>query len=135
MLTPEVKRLGALPLAYVPGTRWNYSVATDVLGHVIERISGRPLDARFSPDGRWVVFTSDRDGVYNLFALDRATVYDLIASQIAEMFAGYEADLGGLADEETLLLHGAEDVSVLPAIPAALNRPRRGFATRNWRLD
>jgi hypothetical protein len=25
-------------------------------------------------------------------ALDRATVYDLIASQIAEMFAGYEAD-------------------------------------------
>jgi hypothetical protein len=25
-------------------------------------------------------------------ALDRETVYDLIASQIAEMFAGYEAD-------------------------------------------
>jgi hypothetical protein len=49
--------------------------------------------------------------------------------------AGYEAELGGLGDEETLLLHGAEDVTVLPANPVALSRPRRGFVTRNWRLD
>jgi hypothetical protein len=48
--------------------------------------------------------------------------------------ASYEADLGRLGQEETLVLHGAEDVAVLPANPVALNRPRRGFATRNWRL-
>jgi hypothetical protein len=29
---------------------------------------------------------------WGVVALDRAEVYDLIASQVAEMFAGYEAD-------------------------------------------
>jgi len=33
-----------LPLLFQPGTEWNYSVATDVLGRVIEVVSGRPLD-------------------------------------------------------------------------------------------
>jgi CubicO group peptidase (beta-lactamase class C family) len=33
-------RLGKLPLAYAPGTRWNYSVSTDVLGLLVERVSG-----------------------------------------------------------------------------------------------
>jgi CubicO group peptidase (beta-lactamase class C family) len=35
--------LGKLPLEFEPGTAWNYSVATDVLGHVIELVSGRNL--------------------------------------------------------------------------------------------
>lgn len=35
--------LGTLPLEFEPGTAWNYSVATDVLGHVIELVSGRSL--------------------------------------------------------------------------------------------
>jgi len=35
----------ALPLLFEPGTEWNYSVATDVLGRVVEVVSGRPLDA------------------------------------------------------------------------------------------
>jgi CubicO group peptidase (beta-lactamase class C family) len=33
-----------LPLQFEPGTRWNYSVATNVLGRVIEVVSGRDLD-------------------------------------------------------------------------------------------
>ncbi|MBM4384456.1 MAG: beta-lactamase family protein [Deltaproteobacteria bacterium] len=37
------KRLGTLPLAYAPGTRWNYSVSTDVLGLLVERVSGLPF--------------------------------------------------------------------------------------------
>jgi len=44
-LAEMIDKLGHLPLEFSPGTRWNYSVATDVLGHLIERISGRPLDA------------------------------------------------------------------------------------------
>jgi CubicO group peptidase (beta-lactamase class C family) len=35
-------RLGKLPLAHAPGTRWNYSVSTDVLGLLVERVSGMP---------------------------------------------------------------------------------------------
>jgi CubicO group peptidase (beta-lactamase class C family) len=33
-----------LPLAFQPGTEWNYSVATDVLGRVVEVAAGKPLD-------------------------------------------------------------------------------------------
>ena len=36
-------RLGKLPLAHAPGTKWNYSVSTDVLGLLIERVSGMPF--------------------------------------------------------------------------------------------
>jgi CubicO group peptidase (beta-lactamase class C family) len=35
--------LGTLPLEFEPGTAWNYSVATDVLGYLIERLSGQTL--------------------------------------------------------------------------------------------
>ncbi len=39
--------LGKLPLKYQPGERWNYSYSTDVLGRVIEVISGQALDEYF----------------------------------------------------------------------------------------
>jgi CubicO group peptidase (beta-lactamase class C family) len=35
----------ALPLLYQPGTAWGYSVASDVLGRLVEIWSGQPLDA------------------------------------------------------------------------------------------
>ncbi len=34
----------SLPLLYQPGSEWVYSVATDVLGHLVEVISGQSLD-------------------------------------------------------------------------------------------
>ncbi|AKJ28160.1 serine hydrolase domain-containing protein [Caldimonas brevitalea] len=37
------RRLATLPLAYAPGTTWEYSRATDVLGALIERVSGQTL--------------------------------------------------------------------------------------------
>jgi CubicO group peptidase (beta-lactamase class C family) len=42
-----VARLATLPLAYQPGTTWDYSQATDVLGRVIEVVTGKPLLAAF----------------------------------------------------------------------------------------
>lgn len=36
------------PLLFQPGTEWNYSVATDVLGRVVEVASGRSLDEFFA---------------------------------------------------------------------------------------
>jgi CubicO group peptidase (beta-lactamase class C family) len=38
------EKLAKLPLLYQPGTRWEYSMSTDVLGRVIEVASGMPLD-------------------------------------------------------------------------------------------
>ncbi|KIC19478.1 serine hydrolase domain-containing protein [Leisingera sp. ANG-DT] len=42
-LSAMVARLAELPLAFKPGSRWEYSVATDVLGRVVEVVSGKPL--------------------------------------------------------------------------------------------
>jgi CubicO group peptidase (beta-lactamase class C family) len=38
-----VDRIARLPLAYQPGTTWEYSHSTDVLGRLIEIVSGRTL--------------------------------------------------------------------------------------------
>lgn len=35
-------RIGKLPLAFMPGTRWQYGLSADVLGAVIEVVSGMP---------------------------------------------------------------------------------------------
>lgn len=43
-LADMVEKLAEIPLEFSPGTRWNYSVSTDVLGHLIEVISGRRFD-------------------------------------------------------------------------------------------
>ncbi len=43
-----VTRLAALPLKYQPGTKFNYSVSTDVLGRLVEVVSGQTLDAFFA---------------------------------------------------------------------------------------
>jgi CubicO group peptidase (beta-lactamase class C family) len=39
-----VDTLAELPLEFSPGTRWNYSVSTDVLGYLVEVISGLRFD-------------------------------------------------------------------------------------------
>lgn len=46
-LAATVEAIAALPLLADPGTRWNYSVSTDVLGRVVEVASGMTLDAFF----------------------------------------------------------------------------------------
>ncbi|MBO6825597.1 MAG: beta-lactamase family protein [Sneathiella sp.] len=43
-LADEVKRLASLPLKFESGTRWNYGVSTDVVGRLVEVISGKALD-------------------------------------------------------------------------------------------
>ncbi|MEJ6709175.1 MAG: serine hydrolase domain-containing protein [Amylibacter sp.] len=43
-LADVVLELATLPLAFQPGLRWEYSVSMDVLGRVIEVVSGQPLD-------------------------------------------------------------------------------------------
>lgn len=46
-LAATCDRLASLPLLFQPGTEWNYSMATDVLGRVVEVASGMSLDEFF----------------------------------------------------------------------------------------
>ena len=41
-------RFAGFPLLFQPGTEWSYSVATDVLGRVVEVVSGQRLDEFFA---------------------------------------------------------------------------------------
>ena len=46
-LEAACKRVATAPLAFRPGTNWNYSVGIDVIGRVIEVLDGRSLDVYF----------------------------------------------------------------------------------------
>ena len=46
-LSATIPALAKLPLMHNPGERWTYSLSTDVLGYLVEVVSGQPLDQFF----------------------------------------------------------------------------------------
>jgi CubicO group peptidase (beta-lactamase class C family) len=73
LLADMADQVAELPLAFVPGTRWEYSVAIDVLGRVVEVVSGQSLDQFFKehifdPLGMTETAFSVPDGVGDRFA-------------------------------------------------------------------
>ncbi|MDB5448128.1 MAG: beta-lactamase [Phenylobacterium sp.] len=46
-LAGMVQELANLPLEFSPGEAWNYSVSTDVVGYLVETLTGKPLDQVF----------------------------------------------------------------------------------------
>ncbi|PRW65097.1 serine hydrolase domain-containing protein [Actinopolyspora mortivallis] len=79
-----------LPLLFDPGTRWNYSVATDVLGRVIEVVSGRNLDEFL------------REHIFDPLDM-RDTGFCVPESELDRLAALYSADRQGLAVRNTRL--------------------------------
>jgi len=43
-LQSMIEGLAKIPLEFSPGEAWNYSVSTDVIGYLIEKISGKPFE-------------------------------------------------------------------------------------------
>ncbi len=41
------RQWASVPLVFQPGSEWNYGVSTDVLGRLVEVVSGQPLDVFF----------------------------------------------------------------------------------------
>jgi CubicO group peptidase (beta-lactamase class C family) len=46
-LEAMIQMMAKLPLEFSPGEAWNYSVATDVVGYLVQKIAGKPLDQVF----------------------------------------------------------------------------------------
>src|SRR3546814_3066759 len=46
-LADMARKAASVPLCFQPGSKWTYSVATDVLGRVVEVVAGKPLDRVF----------------------------------------------------------------------------------------
>ncbi|GHD55588.1 serine hydrolase domain-containing protein [Jeongeupia chitinilytica] len=43
VMTEQLQRIASVPLLFAPGSRWHYSVGTDVLGAAMARLTGRTL--------------------------------------------------------------------------------------------
>ncbi len=43
-----VAKVASLPLEFDPGTAWNYSISTDIVGAIVERVSGQTLSDYFA---------------------------------------------------------------------------------------
>ncbi len=78
----QIERLAKVPLAHQPGTTFEYSLSVDVLGRVIEAISGMTLsqflqERIFMPlamtDSAFIVPPEKRDRLAQPFATDKAT--------------------------------------------------------------
>jgi CubicO group peptidase (beta-lactamase class C family) len=72
-----VDRLAKLPLAFEPGTTWDYGHSTDVLGRVIEVISGKSL------------FTFEQEHLLGPLGMDDTSFYGIASAKqnrIAEPF-------------------------------------------------
>ena len=72
----------SLPLMFEPGTAWNYSVATDVVGRLIEVLTGQTLDKAFTErvlgplgmsDTHWSVGAEDAARLAALYVPNPAT--------------------------------------------------------------
>ena len=71
------EKLARLPLKYQPGTQWHYSVAADVTGLAIERISGIPFDQYLKKN-----LFQPLDMVDTSFAVPKEKLHRLLPSQI-----------------------------------------------------
>lgn len=120
-----VTELSQIPLVYQPGTQWNYSVSADVLGRLVEVVSGQPFDVFlreriFEPlgmvDTGFFVPASKRDRLSRLYghtgperslALGDRTGY----TEAVTMFSGGGGLAGTAADYlrfAQMLLNGGE---------------------------
>jgi CubicO group peptidase (beta-lactamase class C family) len=122
-----VAELAGLPLEFSPGTAWNYSVSTDVLGLVVQRVSGMPFqdflaERIFAPLGMTDTFfcvPEDKlDRLGDAWAFDPkkgAEMYDKADHSAWARFPKLVSGGGGLVSTSadyhrfcTMLLNGGE---------------------------
>ncbi|MFF0225498.1 serine hydrolase domain-containing protein [Streptomyces sp. NPDC004629] len=93
-LAETIDVYAGLPLQFEPGTQWNYSVASNVLGRVVEVVSGQPLD----------VFFAER--IFHPLGMPDAG-FHIVAEQAGRLSELYgETEGGGIEPIPGLPLHG-----------------------------
>lgn len=151
-----IGRLATLPLRFEPGAKWHYSVASDVVGAVVERISGRSLDVflrerLFGPlDMRDTFFTVPEDRLSRLLPnhvwdgeAGKMVVYDqgnwgkrpatlysggggLVSTARDYMRFAEMLRNGGVLHGVRILLPETVDLMVTNQLPAALSAVAQG---------
>ena len=112
-LAEVVEAAAAQPLVFQPGTRWNYSVSTDVLGRLVEIWSGVPLDTFFD------------DRIFGPLGM-RDTGFHVPPGQGDRLASNYvQADDGGLALADPAAESRFLEPAVTLSAAADSSRPRR----------
>lgn len=102
----QVAGLGETDLANQPGKKWEYSLASDVLGRVVERVSGMRLgdflDARvFTPlgmeDTGFSVPEGDMDRLAGSFETDPSTGTEIQMIDVSELPMNDSGGAGGVS--------------------------------------
>jgi CubicO group peptidase (beta-lactamase class C family) len=105
-----IEGLAKIPLEFSPGEAWNYSVSTDVIGYLIEKIGGKPFEQ----------FLKER-------ILDPLGMTDtdffVPADKAHRLAACYNADPGGLASFQAAEKKGGLALQDDPATSSFLTRP------------
>lgn len=99
-----MRRFGTLPLMYQPGERWLYNTSYDLLGVLIARVSGKPLETFF------------RERIFDPLGMSD-TGFSVPAEKRPRLATAYQPD----SKSDALLLHdGVEDGqwSTPPPFPA-----------------
>jgi CubicO group peptidase (beta-lactamase class C family) len=144
-LATATKRWAELPLLYQPGSRWSYGVATDVLGRLVEVVSGQSLESFIGErilaplgmtDTHWWVDEAAASRLAALYVPDpttgRAIRFDLLgagASSKPDLISGGAGLIGTARDYHRftqMLLRGGELDGV-----RLLGRHTVAFMTRN----
>ncbi len=55
----NIDELARFPLLFDPGARWNYSIATDIVGHAVEAASGMAIDDYLAARVTWPLGMTD----------------------------------------------------------------------------
>jgi CubicO group peptidase (beta-lactamase class C family) len=98
-LAEFIQRVAKLPLAFQPGERYEYSISIDVLGYLVQVVSGQPFDQFVQ--ARILDPLKMTDTHFNLPEAKKARltkVYGLKEGKVAEQpgMMGYPAPYGGM---------------------------------------
>lgn len=104
-LEEEMLALAQYPLGFDPGARWHYHVSTNMLGYMIERISGQPLRDYVKQTVLEPLGMNDTDWYYEPEALGRfVTPYSLVDG---ELVPGSKVYSKGAVSEQQTYAEGA----------------------------
>ena len=90
-----LKALGKVPHANQLGTTWEYSLSTDVLGLMLERVAEKPLDPLGMADTRLVVPAAKAEHLAEAFDVEPAKAAMKISCHILEDQVGRTYFKGG----------------------------------------
>jgi len=105
-LAQYIQQLAQLPLNFQPGTAWEYGPATDVLGRLVEVVSGQPLDQffrqrifdRLGMNDTWFYLPDDRlPRLVSAYAKRGGKLEKLSAPNVESRGGRFFSGAGGLA--------------------------------------